>query len=370
MNDRIAITYSILGNQAKEIAEAIRVEQSIEFPFDLASERIQHEVVGQIESISAPINNRTQVVISYDQRVVGAELPQLLNVLWGNVSLIPGVRITDLVIPDSLLNTFKGPRFGIAGLRTFFNAPDRPLITTALKPMGSSVSELAQMATTLASAGFDIIKDDHSLANQPWARWRERVEAVAIAVREANAKSGHKTLYAPSLNLPADQIFNAAQEAKSLGAGALLLLPGISGFDAMRAIAHDDSIGLPIQSHPSMLGSMLTSGEQGVAHPIVLGTLMRIAGADISIFPNFSGRFSFTKQECLSITDAAQSQLGNLKSMWVAPAGGMSLDRIPQMREIYGSALALLIGGALSRGSLAENAKAMVEMVGINKKNW
>jgi len=91
---------------------------------------------------------------------------------------------------------------------------------------------------------------------------------------------------------------------------------------------------------------------------------MRIAGADISIFPNFSGRFSFTKQECLSITDAAQSQLGNLKSMWVAPAGGMSLDRIPQMREIYGSALALLIGGALSRGSLAENAKAMVEMVG------
>ena len=363
MSDRIVITYVIVGNQVKEIADAIRVEQSIEFPFDLASKKIQEEVVGQIESIGEPKGNATPVVISYNQGVVGAELPQLLNVLWGNVSLIPGVRITDVSLPEELLNTFKGPRFGIPGLRALCNAPDRPLITTALKPMGSSPSELAQMASTLALAGFDIIKDDHSLANQPWAKWRVRVEAIATAVGQANAKSGNKTLYAPSLNLPADQIFHAAKEAKSLGAGALLLLPGIAGFDAMRAIAEDDSIALPIQSHPSMLGSMLTSREQGVSHPIILGTLMRLAGADISIFPNFSGRFSFSKEECLSITAAARAALGNLKPIWVAPAGGMSLDRIPQMREVYGNSLALLIGGALSRGSLAENAQAMVEMV-------
>ena len=363
MSDRILITYSIVGEHAKEIADAIRVEQSIEFPIELASARIQRDVVGQIESLSSPVNNKTEVVISYDQRVVGGELPQLLNVLWGNVSLIPGVGVTDISLPDSVLKNFKGPRFGVPGLRQLFDAPTRPLITTALKPMGSSASELAEMATVLALAGFDMIKDDHSLANQPWATWRTRVEAVASAVAQANEKSGNRTLYAPSLNLPADQIFQAAHEAKSLGAGALLLLPGISGFDAMRAIAEDDSIALAIQSHPAMLGSMLTSRDQGLSHSILLGTLMRLAGADISIFPNFSGRFSFTQEECLSITTSARQPLGKLKPIWVAPAGGMSLDRIPEMRKIYGTSLALLIGGALSRGSLEHNAQAMVASV-------
>ena len=104
--------------------------------------------------------------------------------LWGNVSLFPGVRIIDLSLPASITELFQGPRFGIAGLRKHFGAETRPLITTALKPMGTSSADLADTARTLALAGFDIIKDDHSLANQPWSTWRERVELVSTAVAE------------------------------------------------------------------------------------------------------------------------------------------------------------------------------------------
>jgi ribulose-bisphosphate carboxylase large chain len=70
------------------------------------------------------------------------------------------------------------------------------------------------MARTLALAGFDLIKDDHSLANQPWATWKERVTQVAQAVQEANAITGKNCLYAPSLNLPFDQVIDAAHTAK------------------------------------------------------------------------------------------------------------------------------------------------------------
>jgi ribulose-bisphosphate carboxylase large chain len=361
--DRLLVTYAYLGEDPKSIADVIRVEQTIEFPFELAPSWIQDEVVGKVEEISSSDKTSHLISISYNPGVTGGELPQLLNVLWGNTSLFPGVRIIDLKLPDQILEKFNGPRFGISGLRTLFKAESRPLLSTALKPMGSDPATLAEMARTLALAGFDLIKDDHSLANQPWATWQERVTLVSRAVAEANAVTGANSAYAPSLNLPFDQITDAAYTAKELGAGALLILPGITGFDSMRVLAADDSLALPIQGHPAMLGSLVISKNEGIAHGIVFGTLMRLAGADISIFPNIGGRFSFSQEQCLDIADRSRAVLGRLKPTWIAPAGGMTLEQIPEMINVYGKDTALLIGGALSRGNLAENAARMHEMV-------
>lgn len=361
--DRIYVTYKFIGEDPKAIAEVIRAEQTIEFPFELAPAWIQEEVVGKVEEITSTDKTTHLITISFNPDVTGGELNQFLNVLWGNVSLFPGIKIVDLKLPDLFLAKYKGPRFGVDGLRELFGAPTRPLVSTALKPMGSDAKTLAEMARTLALAGFDLIKDDHSLANQPWATWKERVTLVARAVREANEATGGKSVYAPSLNLPFDQIIDAAHKAKDLGAGALLVLPGITGFDSLRLLAADDSLALPIQGHPAMLGSLVTSKSEGISHGIALGTLMRLAGADISIFPNVGGRFSFTKDQCLEITEKSREKLGSLKPMMVSPAGGMTLERIPEMIDMYGKDSALLIGGALSRGSLADNAAQMSETV-------
>jgi ribulose-bisphosphate carboxylase large chain len=229
--------------------------------------------------------------------------------------------------------------------------------------MGSDAKTLAEMARTLALVGFDLIKDDHSLANQPWATWKERVTLISAAVKEANEITGRHSAYIPSLNMPFNQVIDAAHIAKGLGAGGLVVLPGITGFDSLRVIAEDKTLSLPIMGHPAMLGSLVISKEVGIAHGIVFGTLMRIAGADISIFPNIGGRFSFTKEQCLEIATKSREELGSLKPMTIAPAGGMTLERIPEMIEMYGKDTALLIGGALSRGHLADNAARMCEMV-------
>jgi ribulose-bisphosphate carboxylase large chain len=353
--DRIVITYDIHDDDPRAVAEAIRDEQTIEFPYDLAPAWIQDQVVGHIESIDGSI-----VQISYDPRVVAGDLVQLLNVLWGNVSLFRGVRVTDLTLPAALLAGFRGPRFGVAGLRAMFDANDRPLVCTALKPMGLPVSELARSAATLAAAGFDIIKDDHGLANQGWAPWHERVHAVSEAVRVANEQAGTHGRYLPALNVPADKLFAAAHEAKQAGAGGLLILPGLTGYDAMRAIADDDSLGLPIMSHPSFLGSHVVNPGQGIDHGILLGTIARLAGADISVFPNHGGRFSFSPEQCLAIRNRCLTPLGDLPATWASPGGGMSLERIPEMLGFYGVDVALLIGGALYRGDLDANARAML----------
>lgn len=356
--DRLTATYRVTSGDAAAVAEAISVEQTIEFPADLAAEWIRDEIVGVVEQVT-----NDEVTVSFNPAVAEGGLNQLLNVLWGNVSLFDGVRLVDIDIPPSISSALRGPRFGIDGLRERCAAASRPLLMTALKPMGRSPAELAETAATLAMAGFDIIKDDHTLADQPWAPRRERIAAVAAAVATANAHSGSATIYAPSLNTPADRMSADAREAIELGAGGLLVLPGLSGFDAMRALADEDELGVPIITHPAFLGAHVIHPDHGIRHGVLFGTITRLAGADISAFPNYGGRFSFAPPHCADIDALCRSRLGELSPIWPSPGGGMTIERMPEIIEFYGRDVVLLIGGALHRGDLAGNARRLVDLV-------
>jgi ribulose-bisphosphate carboxylase large chain len=112
-------------------------------------------------------------------------------------------------------------------------------------------------------------------------------------------------------------------------------------------------------SHPSTLGSHIMNSNHGLNHEIVLATLMRLSGADISVFPNYGGRFSFSKEECTKIADACRAKLGSIKSIFPSPGGGMTIERIPEISTFFGNDTFLLIGGALHRGNLLDNAKSL-----------
>lgn len=352
---RIVATYRVAPGRAVELAEAIRVEQTIEFPLDLTPAWIATEVVGRIEGIDGGL-----ITISYDPAVAAGGFAQLLNVLWGNVSLFEGVSLVEAQVPSCLGTP---ARFGVPGLRALFAAADRALLATALKPMGLSTIELARTAATLAAAGIDVIKDDHGLADQRWAPWRDRVAACADAVAQANDRHGMRAIYAPCLNAPADRIVADAHLARSLGAGALLIMPGLSGFDAIRALAADDSLHLPLLAHPSFLGSHTASGGQGIRHGLLFGVFMRLAGADVTIFPNHGGRFTFTEPQCMDIRDSCLVECGGLPAIWPAPGGGMAVERLDELLTGYGHDVMLLIGGALHRGDLAANAASLADRV-------
>ena len=356
--DRLRATYEFHGPVAdvETRANALRVEQTIEFPVDLVpDDDIKREIVGRIEGIEVVRADLARAVISYAVETTGYELPQLINVLWGNSSILPGIRLIDFELPGSLLARFPGPTFGVAGLRKLFEAPTRPLLATALKPMGLSADRLAANARDLVIGGIDIIKDDHSLANQQFAPFLERIKRCANAVNEANAATGNRAVYMPSVNAPYDQLDARVEAAIAAGAGGLLVLPGITGFDQMRHVAA--TVDVPIMAHPAFLGSFSSSPTAGIAHGKIYGTLMRLAGADLSIYPNYGGRFSFTREQCREVAGELGAPLAGLAPAFPAPGGGMTLDRVAEIIEFYGNDVALLIGGDLHRGeNLTETA--------------
>jgi ribulose-bisphosphate carboxylase large chain len=349
--ERFSVTYRLFGSEteARAKAEDICIEQTVEFPAEEVPEGIiRDHVFGRIEQFSPWGDDGFKAIISYANEIAAGELTQFLNVVFGNSSIKPGIRVEHLDLPESLLRAFKGPRFGRRGLRTLLNVPKRPLLSTALKPMGLSSQELAELAYQFVLGGMDIIKDDHGLSDQSCAPFEERVRLCAAAVQKGIKETGQPCIYMPNITAPHREVMKRARIAKQAGAGGMMVAPGLIGFDLMRELADDDSLALPVLTHPALQGSFVTS-RSGISHGVIFGQLARLAGADATIFPNFGGRFSFSREECKEIVTATSEPMGNLKSIFPAPGGGMSLDKVPDMLETYGQDLIFLIGGGLFR---------------------
>ncbi len=365
--DRLAITYHLVGDEAdaRRKADDISVEQTIEFPADLVGDGdIRTKIIGRVESLRPLGPDRHEALISFSAEVAGGELTQLLNLLFGNISLKPGIRLARLDLPERLLRLLGGPRFGRDGLRRLLDAPRRPLLCTALKPMGLSPTALAELATSLALGGMDLIKDDHGLADQPFCPFEERVARCADAVARASERTGRPCLYVPNVSAGSGALRTRALYAKRAGAGGFLVAPGLTGFDGMAALARDDDLALPILAHPALLGSFVVHPDQGIAHAALFGQLMRLSGADATIFPNHGGRFSFSTDDCRALVAGCASPMGPVAPILPAPAGGMTLERVPEMCAFYGTDVIFLIGGALHRrGDLVASCEELRQLV-------
>lgn len=343
------VTYRIQGSEKEAYARAkdICFEQTVELPEELITDKfIRDYVVGRIESFTPAPPDGFEAVISYARETAAGELTQLLNVVFGNISIKPGIRLRALHLPAAMLAQFSGPRLGIAGIRKLLTLPEKPLLCTALKPMGFSAEQLADLAYRCAMGGIDIIKDDHGLTNQPFAPFKKRVELCARAVAQANARTGSKSVYVANVTAPFGEILRRIELAKKAGAKGIMVAPGIVGWDALRQIAADD-IGLPIFSHPAFQGSYVVNAVCGIAHNVLLGYLPRLCGADAVIYPNFGGRFSFTREECADIARAASSPMGHIRPIFPCPGGGMTLQRIPELLKFYGKDVIFLVGAGL-----------------------
>lgn len=348
---RFSVTYRIFASSRDEAlkrAAGVALEQTVEIPRDVVpAGYIEDEILGKVEEVGADSEATYRATVSYSPDSAADELPQLLNVIFGNSSIQKGLKVIALELGETMAARFPGARFGIDGLRRLANRPTGAFVCLVIKPQGSSASRLAEISRKCALAGADIIKEDYGLAGQHMAPFKERVAAIAAAVAEANGKTGGATLYFPNLAGHSKDLPELAKFAKEAGAHGLLVIPGLFGFDLIHRIARDDSLDMPVMSHPSFLGPHVLSKDTGFSHAMMLGTIQRLSGADISVFPNVGGRFGFSAEECMSIAEACTVTLGIGKPILPSPGGGMTVERASDMVSMYGKDAVYLLGGGL-----------------------
>jgi len=368
MNDRIRCTYRVRADaeSIRTIARNIAVEQTVEVPEALITPDIEAEYVGRIESIDeAPAASdeapRFDVLLSYNADLAAGHLPQVVNLIFGNTSIDRRVRLIDCDFPQRVLDYFRGPNFGISGLRASLGVYGRPLLCSAIKPRGRSNARFAELAGAFAAGGGDLIKDDHNLVSPTMEDFRDRVCRCHDAVEEANARTGRRCLYLPYISTSKEGVREQIEFAIQCGARGVLIAPMLYSLETIRSIAATYPVF--IMSHPTATGAFYAHPDHGVDSALLMGTLMRLAGVDASIFTNYAGRFALPREECVNIARRLREPLGEIRPGWPAPAGGMRLERMNEIGQTYGPETIILIGGALlEHGSdLAESTRMLMD---------
>ena len=159
-DERFIVTYRIEASsyeEAKAIAWAVQVEQTIEFPYEFVTDPyIKETITGRLESLepmeqgsaytnvgimpNAVIDVSRYFVarISYLVDTTALEATQFLNVVFGNSSLQPHIWVVDVELCPTLYDVFTGPQFGLQGIRDLVHTPTRPMIQAVVKTYGNT----------------------------------------------------------------------------------------------------------------------------------------------------------------------------------------------------------------------------------------
>jgi 2,3-diketo-5-methylthiopentyl-1-phosphate enolase len=308
MNNYCLATYRCFDDRADfhKKAQSIAVGLTVGSWTDLpeAKKQQMEKHLGQVVSVQVHEEDEryADIQIAYPDLNFSADIPALLVTVFGKLSMDGRIKLLDLAFSESFLKHFNGPKFGIPGVRKLLGVTDRPLLMSIFKSViGHDLPGLREQFYQQALSGVDLIKDDEILFENPLTPIEKRVEACIEAAQQSEQETGQKLLYAVNLTGPTSKLASQAKKAIDSGANALLFNVLAYGFDVLHELSSDPDINIPIAAHPAMAGAVYPSAHYGISASLLLGKLMRIAGADLVLFPSPYGSVVMPREENMAI---------------------------------------------------------------------
>ena len=350
------------GHNVNYLSRFAAIEQStgtwVRVPAETAEVRKHHvaRVLGVYEVpmyeyvIPKDIKERTYFVqIGFPViNVKNNGIPLLLTTVIGNISITYGLKLVDLAFPKSYLEDYKGPKFGIDGLRTLLKIPERPLLNNMVKPCTGHTADVAQdLVYKAAVGGCDVVKDDELISNAPFNTLEERITKVMEAVDKADSEKGEKTLYTINITSKFPDMFEHADKMIELGANALMINYLTTGFEALRQLAEDPSIKVPILGHMDFGGAYFGGIWTGMTSMLTFAKLPRICGADTVVIPAPYGKADILEERYEQNLKALRFPLQHIKPTLPMPSGGITQGMVEKCMKEAGNDILIGSGGGI-----------------------
>ena len=164
-------------DEGEALARRIALEQTVELPESAIPPRLTDLVPGRLTSLEPSPGQGFTAFIEYPAWLAEGGLAQLLNLLFGNISLLDGVVVEDVDWPPSLLHRHPGPRYGMAGLRRLAGLvpaerllveTDAPYLTPAPEKNRTRRNEPAFVKSVLLKLAEVRQADPEQLADTIW----------------------------------------------------------------------------------------------------------------------------------------------------------------------------------------------------------
>ncbi|MEC0176547.1 2,3-diketo-5-methylthiopentyl-1-phosphate enolase [Paenibacillus favisporus] len=356
---RCTATYRLYDDKAdfRKKAESIAVGMTVGSWTELpqAKRESMQKHLGEVLQVdvhepegAAPGERYADVTIAYPDINFSRDIPALLVTVFGKISMDGKIKLNRLGFSDHFVRGFPGPKFGIAGIRDILGVHDRPLLMSIFKSViGLNADELREQFLRQALGGVDLIKDDEILFENELTPIEKRVEVCLKAAEAAQKETGKKLLYAANLTGPTSSLKSQAKKAIGAGANALLFNVLSYGYDVLHELSSDPEINVPIAAHPALAGAFYPSPHYGISASVLLGQLMRLAGADLVLFPSPYGSVTMPKAENMAIRDELISRELPMKASMPVPSAGIHPGLVPLILRDFGTDVVVNAGGGI-----------------------
>ena len=187
-------------------------------------------------------------------------ISQLLCHLMGgqmDIEDITACHLIDVKFPENMLKSFKGPKFGISGVREFTGVKDKPLLGGIVKPkVGITPEVLLELVKEMVEGGVNFIKEDEIMSNPSICPIEVRVPMIMEYLKDKNV------IYSVCINADPPYILDRVKRVHELG-GNSVHVNFWSGFGVYKAIRDLD---LPIFIHFQKSGDKILTNHNHDFH--------------------------------------------------------------------------------------------------------
>jgi ribulose-bisphosphate carboxylase large chain len=289
-------------------------------------------------------------------------VPQLMSSIGGNIfgmKAIRNLRLLDIRLPERYVKSFRGPKFGIKGVRNRLHIRNRPLLGTIVKPkLGLNEREHAKSAYESWTGGIDIVKDDENLTNMGFNRFERRVEETLRMREKAEEKTGEGKFYMPNVTGETHGMLRRANFVRRHGGEYVMVdivTVGWSGLQTLRN--YNDHFSLMLHAHRAGHGALTKNPRHGISM-VVIGKLARLIGVDqIHIGTAKVGKME--DSETPEVEDEVESSFVSggrhvleqfwfgVKPVFAVASGGLHPGSIPKLLKKMGTNIIIQAGGGI-----------------------
>jgi ribulose-bisphosphate carboxylase large chain len=305
-------------------------------------------------------------------------VPQFLSSIAGNIfsmKLLNSLRLQDISFPKKVIRQFKGPKFGLNGVRKLVKVKDRPLVGTIVKPKVGLVSEKhAAIAYNAWAGGCDIVKDDENLTNQRFNQFERRAKLTLKVRDKAEKETGERKMYMCNITAPTCQeMLRRAKFVKDLGGEYIMIDIVPVGWTALQTLREaNEDLKLVLHAHRCMHSALTRNPKHGVSM-LVIAKLTRMVGLDQLHVGTVVGKMHGEKEEVLAIRDECvlnhvkenyelnvlEQDWGSIKPLFPVASGGLQPGMVPELVKIFGEDIIMQFGGGVHAHPLGTKAGAM-----------
>ncbi|MGM5482788.1 MAG: type III ribulose-bisphosphate carboxylase [Nanobdellota archaeon] len=384
-DDLIAEYYVQTDTSLKQAANNLAKESSIGTWTSIST--MNKKVAERLKPSIYSINKKKGIVkIAYPHELFEkGNVPQIWSSIAGNIfgmKAVNKLRLLDIKYPEKLVKSFKGPRYGIDGIRKLTKTKTRPLVGTIVKPkVGLTPSQHAKVAYDAWVGGLDVVKDDENLSSMSFNSFKKRMELTFKARERAEKETGEKKIYMPNITAETFEMLKRADIVDQFGGEYIMidiLTCGWSGLQTVR-----NKVKKVIHAHRAMHAALTRNPEHGISMLAIAKTARLIGVDQLHIGTASVGKMNEQGNECVDIEEEIENQnikehgkvlsqeWHNIKPVLAVASGGLHPGSIPKVRKKMGNQIVMQFGGGCHGhpdGTQA-GARAIRQALDLSMKN-